>query len=101
MNDAKVDFGAGAGRLLYCSGPGLVLRGLEDPREAEVVLLPSSAQDATCAAFAPNGEWVASGDSAGIVKVWGAKGEHLVKIQLQCLGGPVEDVSGGCGAISA
>jgi WD40 repeat protein len=87
-----LDAHAGTGRLLYCSGRGLVLRGLEDPREAELVLLPSSAQDATCAAFSPSGEWIASGDAAGSVKVWGAKGEHLVKIQLQCLGGPVEDV---------
>ena len=78
--------------MLYCSGRALVLRSLEDPRDAEVVLLPASAQDAKCAAFSPNGEWVASGDKAGTVKVWGARGEHLVKVQVQCLGGPIEDV---------
>ena len=40
---------------------------------------PGHVKNTTCAAMSPNGQWVASGDTSGAIRLWGAKGEHAQK----------------------
>lgn len=70
-----------------------MIRSLADPRDAECVVLPETRAPQTCAQFSPNGEWIASGDASGAVRVWGAVGEHTVKSHVGAVGGAVEDVA--------
>ena len=89
--------------LLYCSGSNVIWRpvsamaaGTEKPEEVfcwrggllcrtSVMLGAFRARrsghvkNTTCAAMSPNGQWVASGDVTGAVRVWGAKGDHAQK----------------------
>lgn len=48
----------------------------------------------TCAKFNPAGTYIASGDSRGKLRIWSYDHEeHLPKIELQMLAGPIRDVS--------
>ena len=73
---------AGLGKLLYTNGNATVIRSLADPRDAECVVLPETRAPQTCAQFSPNGEWIASGDASGAVRVWGALLRKLSPLRL-------------------
>lgn len=47
----------------------------------------------TAVAAAPNGEWVASGDERGQVRIWGIMPEHTLKLETIALGGKVLDIA--------
>lgn len=47
----------------------------------------------TVARFSPNGNYVASGDESGIIKVWSCVGEQIVKGEYHIVAGPVRDVA--------
>ena len=46
----------------------------------------------TCAQISPSGEWVASGDVSGAVRVWGLNGDMSLKAEHQPLSGAVDDI---------
>lgn len=78
------------GRMVYCNGTNVVLRSW--PGEGETFIYKEHAVQVIVAAVSPNGEWVASGDVGGQVRVWGTKGEHSTKGQYQPWSGPVYDI---------
>ena len=47
--------------------------------------------NATVARFSPNGNWVASGDAGGKVRVWGAAKKDL-KVEVPAISGSVDDI---------
>ena len=48
----------------------------------------------TCAAFSPSGNYVASGDSAGLVRVWATNNESkTLKKEVGVIGGPLADIA--------
>ena len=53
---------------MYTNGKSVVLRSLRNPMLCDMYTEHGYA--ATVARFSPNGEWVASGDTAGNVRVW-------------------------------
>ncbi|CAE7227707.1 AIP1-1 [Symbiodinium natans] len=84
--------------LLYCSGSNVIWRpvsamaaGTEKPEE--VFCWRGHVKNTTCAAMSPNGQWVASGDVTGAVRVWGAKGDHAQKNEYRLWDGVVKDVA--------
>ena len=83
-----------AGKLIYTNGRAVVMRSLARPFEdCEAIYMHTT--NATCARFSPSGEWVASGDAAGGVKVWSAaeaNGERAVKNDIPVLGGAITDL---------
>lgn len=44
------------------------------------------------ARYSPNGEWVASGDCSGTVRIWGAYGDHVLKKEFKVLSGRIDDL---------
>lgn len=45
------------------------------------------------AKFSPNMKWVASGDESGKVRIWAwTRADHLLKLEVEVLSGPVEDL---------
>lgn len=84
---------AKSGRLAYTNGRSVVMRSLASPTDAAVY--GEHAVPATVARFSPNGEWVASGDAAGNVHVWGAGGEpgqFPLKNDTKALAGAIMDL---------
>ena len=55
-------------RIAYGAGKAVVVRSLANP--ADCFVYKGHNQPVTCAKFAPNGFWVASGDASGHVRVW-------------------------------
>lgn len=87
-------------RLLYCNGSNVIWRTVDGLREGKATEKPEDifcwrghARRATCAAMSPNKEWVVSGDIGGAVRLWGAKGEHILKNEYKLWDGAVKDVS--------
>ena len=46
----------------------------------------------TVARFSPNGEWVASADASGTVRIWGRYNDHVLKNEFRVLTGRVDDL---------
>lgn len=50
------------------------------------------AYPATVARFSPNGEWIASADVSGTVRIWGSRSEHVLKKEFKVLSGRIDDL---------
>lgn len=85
-------------RILYCNGSNVIWRPLaaiaEEKVEAQDDLFcwKGHVKRTTCAAFAPNSQWVVSGDVTGALRLWGAKGDHIQKNEYKLWDGTVKDV---------
>jgi len=78
-------------KLLYCSGPAVIVRDLKNPRECYTYTEHSAAPTAAC--FAPSGYYICSGDMHGKVRVWDTTQEtHIIKYEGQVLGGGIKDI---------
>eukprot|EP00271_Cylindrocystis_brebissonii_P000679 TRINITY_DN1085_c0_g1_i3.p1 TRINITY_DN1085_c0_g1~~TRINITY_DN1085_c0_g1_i3.p1 ORF type:complete len:669 (+),score=90.06 TRINITY_DN1085_c0_g1_i3:60-2066(+) len=87
-HDAK----SGANTLVYCNGKSVILRSLDDP--TQVVVYSEHAHNTTVARISPNGEWVASGDVSGSVRIWARRAEsnHVLKFELRAIAGSIDDI---------
>jgi len=96
--------------VIYCNGSNVVWRQL-DPlvtgasaeKPEDILCWRGHAKKVTCVALSPNGQWVASGDETGAVRLWGAKGEHAQKNEYRLWSGAVKDIgwSGDSGRLVA
>lgn len=78
-------------RIMYAHGKAIYLVVLEDSTKNEVYTEHS--YPCTVARFSPNGNYIASGDRAGIVRIWDAtQPSHILKGEFQVLGLPVKDI---------
>ncbi len=81
---------AGTSLVTYASGHRVVLRHVSDlvpPRFYE------HQYPVTVARISPNGQWVASGDVSGRVRVWGLNEDTTLKAEHHPLSGAVADVA--------
>ena len=83
---------AATSTITYCNAKLVILRSLADPLHADVY--DQHSHNTTVARISPNGEWVASGDVAGHVRVWARKPEldHKLKLEIKALGGSIDDL---------
>jgi WD40 repeat protein len=81
---------AGKGLLVYANGNAVVVRSLRNP--GDVRMYTEHRYQTTCAQISPSGEWVASGDVSGAVRVWGLNGDMSLKAEHQPLSGAVDDI---------
>lgn len=44
------------------------------------------------ARFSPNGEWIASADVSGTVRIWGTHNDHVLKKEFRVLSGRIDDL---------
>ncbi|XP_010036941.2 actin-interacting protein 1-2 [Eucalyptus grandis] len=80
----------GSNSVLYTNGRSVVILNLDNPLDISVYA--EHAYPATVARFSPNGEWVASADSSGAVRIWGAYNDHVLKKEFKVLSGRIDDL---------
>ncbi|CAD5185907.1 unnamed protein product [Musa acuminata subsp. malaccensis] len=76
--------------IAYCNGRSVIIRRLDAPLEATIY--GEHAYQVTVARFSPNGEWVASADVSGTVRIWGRHGDRALKNEFRVLSGRVDDL---------
>lgn len=88
----KIDIAESGARIATCSGKTVVLR---DPRQLNSCdTYTDHLKEVAVARFSPSGAYVASGDHAGLIKVWSPDHpEKLLKKETPVLGGPIMDLA--------
>jgi WD40 repeat protein len=91
MNEFLIFFLYSLPLLIYPSGKFVVVKNYLNPSECFVYR--GHAANPTVAKFSPNGFWVASGDTAGKVRVWSWDNpEHLTKLETPVFNGCIYDL---------
>lgn len=74
-----------------------MLRDLKDPRFGKRLIYTDFLSKVTSVQFSPNGDWCASGDDKGLVKIWRydeeSKEKWVVKKEHQMLAAPVASIA--------
>ncbi|XP_078431080.1 transducin family protein / WD-40 repeat family protein [Wolffia australiana] len=76
--------------IAFCNGRSVVLLQLDRPIHLSVY--GEHAYPVTVARFSPNGEWIASGDVSGVVRIWGVHGDRALKNEFRVLSGRIDDL---------
>ncbi|XP_052179853.1 actin-interacting protein 1-2 [Diospyros lotus] len=76
--------------ILYCNGRSVIIRNLDRPLQAAVY--GEHAYPATVARYSPNGEWIASADASGTVRIWGTHNDFVLKKEFRVLSGRIDDL---------
>ncbi|CAI9773708.1 unnamed protein product [Fraxinus pennsylvanica] len=76
--------------ILYCNGRSVIIRYLDRPLEVKVY--GEHAYPATVARYSPNGEWIASADVSGTVRIWGTHNDFVLKKEFRVLSGRIDDL---------
>ncbi|XHG08119.1 hypothetical protein AWENTII_011238 [Aspergillus wentii] len=78
-------------RLAYASNKSIFIRSIDNPSIARQYTEHKA--QTTVARFSPSGFYVASGDSAGLVKVWDCVGEGITKGDYSIVNGRINDLA--------
>ncbi|XP_071724705.1 actin-interacting protein 1-2 [Rutidosis leptorrhynchoides] len=76
--------------ILYTNGRSVIILDLNNPLNVSVY--GEHAYPATVARYSPNGEWIASADVSGTVRIWGAYNDHVLKKEFRVLSGRIDDL---------
>ncbi|QCD85425.1 transcriptional coactivator HFI1/ADA1 [Vigna unguiculata] len=76
--------------IVYTNARSVVIMSLENPLQVSVY--GEHAYPATVARFSPNGEWVASADASGTVRIWGTRNDFVLKKEFRVLSGRIDDL---------
>ncbi|XP_010549075.1 PREDICTED: actin-interacting protein 1-2 [Tarenaya hassleriana] len=76
--------------VLYTNGRSVVILDLNNP--LNVSIYGEHAYPATVARYSPNGEWIASADVSGTVRIWGTHNDHVLKKEFKVLSGRIDDL---------
>ncbi|XP_061359520.1 actin-interacting protein 1-2-like [Gastrolobium bilobum] len=76
--------------VVYTNGRSVVIMSLQNPLNVSVY--GDHAYPATVARFSPNGEWVASADVSGTVRIWGTRNDFVLKKEFRVLSGRIDDL---------
>ncbi|XP_021292423.1 actin-interacting protein 1-2 [Herrania umbratica] len=77
-------------KVLYTNGRSVIILDLNNP--LNVAIYGEHAYPATVARFSPNGEWIASADVSGTVRIWGTHNDHVLKKEFKVLSGGIDDL---------
>ncbi|OMO97219.1 hypothetical protein CCACVL1_04629 [Corchorus capsularis] len=77
-------------KVLYTNGRSVIILDLNNP--LNVSIYGEHAYPATVARFSPNGEWIASADVSGTVRIWGTHNDHVLKKEFKVLSGRIDDL---------
>lgn len=77
-------------KVLYTNGRSVIILDLHNP--LNVAIYGEHAYPATVARFSPNGEWIASADVSGTVRIWGTHNDHVLKKEFKVLSGRIDDL---------
>ncbi|XP_054781713.1 actin-interacting protein 1-2 [Prosopis cineraria] len=76
--------------IVYTNGRSVVLMNLDNPLQVSVY--GEHAYPATVARYSPNGEWIASADVSGTVRIWGTRNDFVLKKEFKVLSGRIDDL---------
>ncbi|RZB95375.1 actin-interacting protein 1-2-like [Glycine soja] len=76
--------------VVYTNGRSVVMMNLQNPLHVSVY--GDHAYPATVARFSPNGEWVASADASGTVRIWGTRNDFVLKKEFRVLSARIDDL---------
>jgi WD repeat-containing protein 1 (actin-interacting protein 1) len=76
--------------ITYTNARSVIMMNLHNPLHVSVY--GEHAYPATVARFSPNGEWVASADVSGTVRIWGTRNEFVLKKEFRVLSGRIDDL---------
>jgi len=76
--------------IVYTNGRSVVMMNLQNPLNVSVY--GDHAYPATVARFSPNGEWVASADASGSVRIWGTRNDFVLKKEFRVLSARIDDL---------
>ncbi|KAK0573076.1 hypothetical protein LWI29_002644 [Acer saccharum] len=76
--------------ILYCNGRSVLVRYLDRPLHVQVY--GEHGYPVTVARYSPNGEWIASADVSGTVRIWGTHNEFVLKKEFKVLSGRIDDL---------
>ncbi|XP_027367497.1 actin-interacting protein 1-2-like [Abrus precatorius] len=76
--------------ILYCTARSVIIRNLDNPLQVSVY--GEHAYPVTVARYSPNGEWIASADVSGVVRIWGTHNEFVLKNEFRVLSGRIDDL---------
>ncbi|ESW32501.1 hypothetical protein PHAVU_002G327600 [Phaseolus vulgaris] len=76
--------------IVYTNARSVVIMNLQNPLDVSVY--GEHAYPATVARFSPNGEWVASADASGTVRIWGTRNNFVLKKEFRVLSGRIDDL---------
>jgi len=78
--------------FLYTHGNSVIIRNIDDPSISETYTEHSC--QVNVAKYSPSGFYIASADQSGKVRIWDTVNkEHLCKIEIQPLSGPIKDLA--------
>jgi len=79
------------GSIVYAAGRSIFIKNLDT---LESVSYSGHVRPTTVAKFSPSGFYVASGDSAGNVRVWDIAGEdQVLKVEVKAISGKINDLA--------
>ncbi|XP_027340381.1 actin-interacting protein 1-2 [Abrus precatorius] len=76
--------------IVYTNARSVVIMNLQNPLHVSVY--GDHAYPATVARFSPNGEWVASADVSGTVRIWGTRNDFVLKKEFRVLSSRIDDL---------
>ncbi|CAH1426588.1 unnamed protein product [Lactuca virosa] len=76
--------------FMYCNGRSVIIRYLDRPLDVEVYA--EHAYQTTVARFSPNGEWIASADVSGTIRIYGTHNGFVLKNEFRVLSGRIDDI---------
>ncbi|KAK9996572.1 hypothetical protein SO802_021258 [Lithocarpus litseifolius] len=76
--------------ITYTNGRSVIMINLDNP--LDVLVYAEHAYPATVARYSPNGEWIASADVSGTVRIWGTRNEFVLKKEFKILSGRIDDL---------
>ncbi|TYJ49887.1 hypothetical protein E1A91_A01G167100v1 [Gossypium mustelinum] len=76
--------------ILYCNARSVFIRYLDRP--LHVAVYGDHSYPVTVARYSPNGEWIASADVSGIIRIWGTHNDFVLKNEFKVLSGRIDDI---------
>ncbi|XVF02822.1 hypothetical protein REPUB_Repub04eG0207400 [Reevesia pubescens] len=76
--------------ILYCNGRSVFIRYLDRP--LDVAVYGDHSYPVPVARYSPNGEWIASADVSGTVRIWGTHNDFVLKNEFKVLSGRIDDL---------
>ncbi|KAF7827694.1 actin-interacting protein 1-2-like [Senna tora] len=76
--------------ILYCTGRSVMIRNLDNPLQVSVY--GEHGYPVTVARYSPNGEWIASADVSGTIRIWGTHNDFVLKNEFRVLSGRIDDL---------
>ncbi|CAI0547803.1 unnamed protein product [Linum tenue] len=76
--------------ILYTNGRSVIIRYLDKPLKVDVY--GEHGYPVTIARYSPNGEWIASADTSGTVRIWGVHNGFVLHNEFRVLSGRIDDL---------